>query len=449
MKDWIVVVDDEVISLTNARKLLSAQDMRVSCLRSGQDFLAFIEKNEPDLILLDVMMPELDGFETYHRLREYEEKAGRKTIPVIFLTGENDSEVERKGLKIGASDFIRKPFDCDILLHRIHNTIANTKTIENLTEEATLDKLTGFMNKAHGTAVVTELCGKETGALMILDLDSFKLVNDLYGHDMGDRVLQKFADIFRHCTRAGDIVCRIGGDEFLAFFFKITAEDAVKALAKRLNEQLIAACVELMGEDFGIPIGISVGAVMVPEQGRDYQTLFQYADQALYFVKQNGKHGYAIYSQNEDKETRDGEDLDYALERISQIVEERNNSGGALLLGPEAFSIVYRFNKRFLKRYGGNAIKLLFELSAADAEKEYDEQYIKDAVAQYALVLQKTLRKSDIILQSKQHQFFLLLPELNEHDAPNVIGRIMAEWEKTDYYEYIRVEYAMRRLLDI
>lgn len=256
LKEWVVVVDDETISLTNARNLLSAQDMRVSCLRSGHDLLTFIEKNEPDLILLDVMMPEMDGFETYRRLREKEDRLGRRPTPVIFLTGENDSEAERRGLKIGAADFIRKPFDRDILLSRIRNTITNTKTIENLTEEATLDRLTGFLNKAHGTAVVDEMCSHETGVMAILDLDSFKLVNDIYGHDMGDQVLRSFADTIRRCTRDKDVVSRIGGDEFLAFFPKLEEDDALQALTERLNEQLVEACVRLMGEDFDIPIGI-------------------------------------------------------------------------------------------------------------------------------------------------------------------------------------------------
>ena len=127
---WIVVVDDEPLSLTNARSILIKNEMKVSCLRSGADLLKFVETNDPDLILLDILMPEMDGFETFHALRRLEEKEGRIPTPVIFLTGENNSESERRGLKAGASDFIRKPFDRDILINRINNTIINSKTIE-------------------------------------------------------------------------------------------------------------------------------------------------------------------------------------------------------------------------------------------------------------------------------------------------------------------------------
>ncbi|MCR5651230.1 MAG: response regulator [Lachnospiraceae bacterium] len=147
----IAVVDDEALSLTNAKNMLESEDMRVSCLRSGSDLMKFVLKNTPDLILLDILMPDMDGFETFDRLREFEDNAGRPHIPVIFLTGENDSETEMKGLKLGASDYIRKPFDRDILIRRIENTINNNKTIETLTEEAKVDKLTGFLNKSRGT----------------------------------------------------------------------------------------------------------------------------------------------------------------------------------------------------------------------------------------------------------------------------------------------------------
>ena len=116
---WIAVVDDEPLSLTNAKNMLHSRDMRVSCLRSGEDLLLFMEKHAPDLILLDILMPEMDGFDTYRALRKYEKETGRAQVPVIFLTGEDSSEAEKRGLKAGASDFIHKPFDEDILVNRI------------------------------------------------------------------------------------------------------------------------------------------------------------------------------------------------------------------------------------------------------------------------------------------------------------------------------------------
>ncbi len=115
-----------------------------------------MEKNTPDLILLDVLMPEQDVFETYKKLRELEKREERNQTPVIFLTGDEDSETEKKGFEIGASDFIRKPFNRESLLWRIHNVISKNKKIETLTKEATVDRLTGFLNKAAATEKMTD-----------------------------------------------------------------------------------------------------------------------------------------------------------------------------------------------------------------------------------------------------------------------------------------------------
>ncbi len=439
MSDWIVVVDDEVLSLTNARNMLHEAGMKVSCVRSGRELLAFMEKHTPDLVLLDILMPEMDGFEAYKKLRDFEKQAGRKEIPVIFLTGENDEESERKGLNIGASDFIHKSFSRDILLKRINNTITSVKTIENLTEEASVDALTGFLNKASGTAKIEMYCAEKTGVLMILDLDSFKLVNDLYGHDMGDQILQAFAEIIRRNMREDDLVCRIGGDEFLAFFCNVPDDHAMTVIVKRLNEQLTEEAVRLMGEDFSIPLGISAGAVMVPKYGREYHDLFALADKMLYKVKQNGKHDCAVYTASESfgQEKKEEMDLEQEMKRITQIVEERNEGGGALVLGQEAFSSIYRFVMRYIKRYQMPAVKVLFSLDMESGET------LEEKAEQFGVVLQKTLRKSDLILQSKSNQFFLLLPALLEKHVLSVVDRVIKAWEQSGYQDGVSVQYVL------
>ncbi|MCR5627845.1 MAG: response regulator, partial [Lachnospiraceae bacterium] len=178
MEKWIVVVDDEVLSLKNIKMLLSSDDMRVSCLKSGNDLLTFMSKNDPDIILMDIMMPQMDGFETYRRLEEKLAEEGKNMTPVIFLTGETDAERERDGLKLGASDYIHKPIDKQVLISRIENIISNNKKIKSLEEDASTDKLTGFLNKTVGEEKITAMCEENNGIFVILDLDNFKPVND-------------------------------------------------------------------------------------------------------------------------------------------------------------------------------------------------------------------------------------------------------------------------------
>ena len=440
MDYWIVVVDDEAISLTNVRTILSAEGMKVSCMRSGHDLLKYVEKHTPDLILMDILMPEMDGFETFTALRQFEEREGRSNIPVVFLSGESDSETERRGLNVGASDYIHKPFDKDILINRIVNTVKNSRTIESLTEDATIDKLTGLLNKASGTQKVTKLCESRSGTLMIFDLDNFKLVNDIYGHDMGDRVLASFAEIIKSNIRSDDLVCRIGGDEFMGFFSNLAEESAVSSLTHRLNEQLMQEAEKLMGKEHDIPLGISVGAALIPEHARDYNTLFQYADSSLYRVKQNGKHGYSVYSPLVETEGS-GEDLEKEITRIISIVEERGEGKGALMLGQEAFSRIYQFMIRFLKCYGGDASGILFSLSANEQGVNFLE-----AVTEFGTVIERNLRSSDIVFQNKSNQFFVMLPMQSGEGVPVVIGRIVEEWKKTEYCNTVSVKYATEKI---
>lgn len=137
MSDWILVVDDDTSNLRMASRILSAEQMRVSCLKSGEDALAFLKDNRPDLILLDVHMPGMDGFEALAAIRSGQETAD---IPVIFLTADDDSSTETRGLKAGAKDFIKKPFVPEVLLLRVRHTIELNRLQSDLSRE--VDKKT-------------------------------------------------------------------------------------------------------------------------------------------------------------------------------------------------------------------------------------------------------------------------------------------------------------------
>ncbi len=135
MADWIVVVDDDISNLKIAGRILSQNKMHVSALKSGADMLEFIQGNTPDLILLDINMPEMDGFETLQKLREWEDINNREELPVIFLTAEDSNEVEAKGLQWGAVDFIRKPFVPEVLVLRVQHILELRRLQKDLSSE--------------------------------------------------------------------------------------------------------------------------------------------------------------------------------------------------------------------------------------------------------------------------------------------------------------------------
>ena len=144
MNDWILVVDDDTANLRMASHILTSEQMRVSCLKSGEDAIRFLEENRPDLILLDIHMPGMDGFETLAAVRANEKTAD---IPVIFLTADDDSETETRGLSAGAMDFLKKPFVPGVLLLRVRHTIDLIRLLTDLSCE--VEKKTEVVKAQH------------------------------------------------------------------------------------------------------------------------------------------------------------------------------------------------------------------------------------------------------------------------------------------------------------
>ena len=425
MAKWIIVVDDDTANLKIAGHILSKNNYRVTALKSGKSFLEYVDGNGmPDLVLLDIMMPDMDGFETLKNLRELEEKKGLMKTPVIFLTADEDVDTETRGFEVGVSDFIRKPFNPDVLLRRINNIMSNSQEMQNLKSEASTDKLTGLLNKAASGIELSRACAQSTGCLMMIDLDSFKLVNDIYGHEMGDKVLIGFSDLIRKTVPSGSICGRIGGDEFVSFAMGVTSEEKVREITVRLNEDLVAKAKELMGDDMSIPLGTSIGAIFVPRYGNDYVSLLKLADKALYNVKKNGKHGFELYSEDAFDES-DNSELD--IKAISEILGERSIQNTALQLDREGFSHVYRYIIRYAIRHNINICKVLFTL---DPEEGVTNGDYKDYVDEFGTHIRESLRKSDFYMRHNKKQYFVCLTDIREDSYEKVANHIVDGWKE-------------------
>lgn len=423
MAGWIFIVDDDIMNLKAAGSILSKNKKRVSAFKSGQAMLEYVRESVPDLILLDINMPGMDGFETLKLLREYEKNTHLEEIPVIFLTADDDISTENRGFEMGVSDYIRKPFDPDILVRRVDNILGKQEKILHFQEEATRDKLTGLYNKAAVNEKLTELCLNTSGCFMMIDLDSFKLVNDLHGHEMGDKILIAFSEIIRDALSSDSIAGRIGGDEFVAFSPSVKDEEQIREITEKINVSLVAKAKEYMGEDMDIPLGASIGAMFVAGMGSDFAEVFKLADKALYKVKQNGKHGYSIFRYDDGDE----EDQLMNLRSISMILGERNISNSALLLNKEAFIQVYRFVMRYVLRYHKKACKLLFTLLPGKDAAGGGTDDIYDAFCEH---VSDTLRKSDLVMRYRKNQIFVLLTEIKEEAVSQVVGNIIGSWEQ-------------------
>ena len=401
----ILVVDDEKIMLMLARRILSKK-YEVVVATSGSEAIKLFESEHPDLVLSDLLMPEMDGYELHKTLQEKSEES----VPIIFMTADESAESESKGFEVGAADYIRKPLKPDVLLRRVGNILENLDKIHGLKTAASTDQLTGLLNKHATQDEISNLLEKTSGALLMLDLDGFKLVNDIHGHAMGDKILSRFADLVRLIIHESDLAGRMGGDEFAVYLQNVHDEKILRDKTVYLNEQLLAAAKKLMGEDMQIPLGVSVGVVYCPDEGRNFAELYKKADAALYNVKKNSKHGYEIYGSNRAAQT--------STENISQlrmILNERNVENGAYFVGFENFQSIYRL----LVRMVDNSQKGLQLIQFTVDEEKFVDRFKE--------ILTSSLRKSDCVTQSGKSTFLVLFTEATSAEGEIMKNRIVGK----------------------
>ena len=421
----ILVVDDAEFMRRIATGILSAR-YKVICASSGAEAISVYKAEKPDLILSDLMMSDMTGLDLQRTLQE----GNAQLVPFMFMTADERDENESLGLEAGAIDYIRKPFKPEVLLRRVDNAmrqIENAEKLRGLRTVLETDPMTGLLNKAFAQKTLSEVCAKESGVLMMVDLDSFKLVNDLYGHGMGDKILIRFGEILRCVIRTSDIAARIGGDEFLVFCRDAHDEALIAQKSRQINEMLMASAKELMGEDMNIPLGASIGAVAVPDEGTNFHALSEKADKALYQVKQNGKHGYAIFRSHEAEETKTGTGSS-GIDGVRMILGERNRQRGAYELGFENFRTIYRFLVRTIENYRYKAELVLYTLSGD-----------REAIDAFGDVLRQSLRRSDVYTKNAANQYLVLLLEIEQGDMNTVLSRILTNWDKTGLGDRIKV----------
>ena len=416
----ILIVDDMLVPLMMTENMLAGQ-YETFCAQSAKEAMEIYRKEMPDMILSDFRMPGMTGYDLQIELQN----EFHKKIPFMFMTADKSDEVESKGFDNGAMDFIRKPFKPEVLLRRVANILQTVGEIQDLKKTSTTDALTGLFNKGSSETELKKICKKSHGSLMMIDLDSFKLVNDIHGHAMGDKILIAFADILRATMRSTDLIGRMGGDEFVAFCHGVSEESAIASKTQFINEKITEAAKKLMGEDMNIPLGASIGCVLVPQAGTDFVELYKKADKALYIVKQNGKHGYNIFSEDAPEEKVE---TVVTLAQVEMILGERNVENGAFVLPFENFRIIYRFLKRTRAGYGKTICLVLFALKRSGDDKTISR---RDAGEKFIECLHDTLRRGDVVSQNGSNQFLVLLTNTDgHHDVTRAISRVVENWGK-------------------
>lgn len=306
----ILIVDDTPANVRVLSVVLTKAGYRVRVATNGAQALELAQLAVPDLIMLDVMMPDMNGYQVCQQLKV---DARTQPVPVIFLSALELVEDKLKAFQVGGADYVTKPFQAVEVLARVKAHLAEYRAKDllsraneqlqtqleeiqalqvQLREQAIRDALTGLFNRRYFQETLTrEIAGavrKEAAlSILMLDVDHFKELNDTYGHQVGDQVLQALGSLLRAQTRQMDMACRYGGEEFVVIM--PTATLAVAAWrAEELRRSF--ADTRVLVDNGVVQATLSVGVAGFPAHGGDGDTLLRAADTALYAAKQSGRN---------------------------------------------------------------------------------------------------------------------------------------------------------------
>lgn len=288
----LLIVDDEPVNIHSLYPLF-ADDYEVFMATSGQEALAMCHQNQPDLVLLDVLMPDMDGLEVCRQLKAESDTAA---IPVIFVTSQHSPEEESAALAAGAVDFISKPVNPAVVKARVKTHLTLKWQADTLRNLASMDGLTGVPNRrVLDDRLRAEwrscLRNRKALSLLMIDVDQFKSYNDHYGHLQGDECLKAIAKtLSQNVERSRDVLARFGGEEFVCLLPETDHAGAMH-MAERLRQAIESLAIPHEKSTVADVVTVSLGlATQIPLEDSEGLPLLMAADEQLYRAKQHGRN---------------------------------------------------------------------------------------------------------------------------------------------------------------
>ncbi len=317
----VLVVDDDRSTRSALRYALQRSGFGVEEAVDGAQALALIERINPDVILMDAMMPEMDGFTACAKLQE---SPRGKDIPVLMITALEDNHSIERAFAAGASDYIPKPINLAVVIQRVRRVVEANRAERYVRHLAFNDSLTGLPNRVLFADLLNRAIERSEShgqplAVLFLDLDRFKFVNDTLGHEIGDRLLKAVASRIRYCVRSSDAVARLGGDEFSVLLDEIS-DPAFAANAAQKIGRALASSFDI--DDQEIFVSASIGISIYPADGADVSTLLRHADTAMYRAKR-GSGGFQFYEAGMEASVSEHLRMDSSLRRALERDELR------------------------------------------------------------------------------------------------------------------------------
>lgn len=288
----ILLIDDDVELVAYLKESLEKQNYYVSIALSAERGLKIFYESKPDLILLDILLPDISGIEVLNQIIG---KAKKERIPIIIISGEYSKATQLHAYKLGVMDFLSKPVDIDIFMALIKNRFELKREWQ---DSIIVDELTGAFNRKHFNQVMKQLiCDfkrtERVFSLALIDLDYFKKINDTYGHLIGDEVLQSLSELVQSSIRMEDTFCRFGGEEFAVFLPNTDASSALTVI-QRIQERFAATDFFAKNEIFHVTFSSGISEVTEAENIAD--KIVEEADQALYASKDAGRNQTTLYN---------------------------------------------------------------------------------------------------------------------------------------------------------
>ena len=281
VEEKILIVDDNAEVLGKTSELLTQVGYKVVCKSSGEEALEYLNENIVDLVLLDINMPSMNGFDVCLKIRQ---RYALDDLPVIFLTSREDSDSVTRGFQSGASDFVSKSAVSEILLARVNVHIRLSRSLRNLRDISLTDDMTGCFNRRHGMFSLREWFSRSKRygtqfAIIYFDLNSLKATNDKYGHQAGDLLLRSVSSTVKNMLRETDLLFRMGGDEFLVICPETDKKGAL-VCAERMQKAV--AEITIVDKQASFAFGLAHSS----EDYKEIDDMIHSADVSMYKMKQ-------------------------------------------------------------------------------------------------------------------------------------------------------------------
>lgn len=430
----ILVIERDSDELKKIIDALSGE-YKLSTCSTQEDALHFLQHKIPGMILIEDSKPDIDALGIIEYVKHADELS---QIPMIVVSKGENEYFEKSCIRLGASDFIFFPCSSVGICSRVKRVLdmemtkkslraaisAKSAEIDEMRDMAQRDPLTRLLNRAYSEERINEYLSerRNRGTLLMLDMDNFKDVNDQYGHIAGDELLIEFANTLTSLTRQDDIVCRLGGDEFILFLKDVNC----RAVIIEKVEQLIMTLEKrIVKPESGGMITVSIGIAVAPDDGRSFNQLYQNADKALYYVKMNNKGSYHFFSEEgaADMGRYKMKNAQVDLEHLRSFIQEVGYSKGAYQVEYEGFKKIYRFIARCIGRTQQEVQTVLFTLGTPSGGIP-DVQELMFSMNNLQTAVHESIRRGDVATNYSSSQFVVILMDSSITDAGMVAERI-------------------------